>query len=214
MFTNLPSARKTLHKHPDFFNSSARTGLNKRTYREKSWGHRPFWDYFFKKTAFSYSNTSKTGMPFGQHIDGEPPRNLNHAFLRQFENGFNKKIGMFMFKNQNDGATLPSNFPFAFSLPLPFLFPVSLRCFACNWKYLFLAFHSCQGCEKLCGQSSLYVDAQERHATASIRSLFVSFLCHFNKEKASRSRLQVFKACFLLKSDSRLCEAILSLHFP
>ena len=45
-------------------------------------------------------------MLFGQHFDGEPPRNLNHVFLRQFGNGFNKKIGMFMFKNQNEGATL------------------------------------------------------------------------------------------------------------
>ena len=45
-------------------------------------------------------------MLFGQHFDGEPPRNLNHVFLRPFGNGFNKKIGMFMFKNQNDGATL------------------------------------------------------------------------------------------------------------
>ena len=45
-------------------------------------------------------------MLFGQHFDGEPSRNLNHVFLRQFGNGFNKKIGMFMFKNQNDGATL------------------------------------------------------------------------------------------------------------
>ena len=45
-------------------------------------------------------------MLFGQHFDGEPPRSLNHVFLRQFENGFNKNIGMFMFKNQNDGATL------------------------------------------------------------------------------------------------------------
>ena len=49
---------------------------------------------------------TKTGMLFGQHFDGELPRNLNHVFLRQFGNGFNKKIGMFMFKNQNDGATL------------------------------------------------------------------------------------------------------------
>ena len=48
-------------------------------------------------------------MLFGQHFrDGEPPRNLNHVSLTQFENGFNKKIGMFMFKNQNDGATLMS----------------------------------------------------------------------------------------------------------
>ena len=49
-------------------------------------------------------------MLFGQHFDGESPRNLNHVFLRPFENGSNtpnkKKIGMFMFKNQNDGATL------------------------------------------------------------------------------------------------------------
>ena len=45
-------------------------------------------------------------MLFGQHFDGELPRNLNHVFLRQFGNGFNEKIGMFMFKNQNDGTTL------------------------------------------------------------------------------------------------------------
>ena len=45
-------------------------------------------------------------MLFGQHFDGGPPRNFNHVFLRQFENGLIKKIGMFMFKNQNDGATL------------------------------------------------------------------------------------------------------------
>ena len=34
---------------------------------------------------------TKTGMLFGQHFDGEPPRNLKHVFLRQFGNGFNKK---------------------------------------------------------------------------------------------------------------------------
>ena len=45
-------------------------------------------------------------MLFGQHFDGEVPRNLNHVFLRLFEHGFNKKIETFMFKNQNDGATL------------------------------------------------------------------------------------------------------------
>ena len=47
-------------------------------------------------------------MLFGQHFDGGPPRNFNHVFLRQFENGFIKKFGMFMCKNQNDGATLRS----------------------------------------------------------------------------------------------------------
>ena len=60
--------------------------------------------FFFHKTAFSYRNTYKTGMLFGQHFEGELPRNLNDVFLRQFGNGFNKKTGMFMFKNQNDGA--------------------------------------------------------------------------------------------------------------
>ena len=46
-------------------------------------------------------------MLFGQHFDGELPRNLYHVFLtetvrKQFQQ---KKIGMFMFKNQNDGST-------------------------------------------------------------------------------------------------------------
>ena len=45
-------------------------------------------------------------MLFGQHFDSELPRNLNHVFLRQFQNCSNKNIGTFMFKNQNDGATL------------------------------------------------------------------------------------------------------------
>ena len=47
---------------------------------------------------------TKTGILFGQHFDSEPPRNFNHVSLRQFEQRFNKKIGTFMFKNQNDGA--------------------------------------------------------------------------------------------------------------
>ena len=80
------------HKHPDFFNSSARTGLTEQTSGEKSWGHRPFWDFFFKKPLFPLAIHTKTGMLFGQHFDGEPPRNLNHVFLRQFGNGFNKKL--------------------------------------------------------------------------------------------------------------------------
>ena len=45
-------------------------------------------------------------MAFGQLYDCEAQRNLNHVFLRQFENGFNQKIGTFMFKNPNDEATL------------------------------------------------------------------------------------------------------------
>ena len=35
---------------------------------------------------------TKTGMLFGQHFDGGPPRNLNHVFLRQFQNSFIKKL--------------------------------------------------------------------------------------------------------------------------
>ena len=45
-------------------------------------------------------------MLFGQHFDGELPQKLKHVFLRQFLNCCNKTIGTFMFKNQNDGATL------------------------------------------------------------------------------------------------------------
>ena len=38
---------------------------------------------------------TKTRKRFGQHFDGEVPRNSNHIFLRLFEHGFNKKIGTF-----------------------------------------------------------------------------------------------------------------------
>ena len=67
-----------------FFNSFARTGWTEQTYGEKSGGHRPFWEF---PTAIH----TKTRMLFGQHFDGEVPRNLNHVFLRPFEHGFNKK---------------------------------------------------------------------------------------------------------------------------
>ena len=57
-----------------------------------------------KKTLFPFAIHTKTRMLFGQHFDGEAPRNLNHVFLTPFEHGFNKKLGTFMFKNQYDGA--------------------------------------------------------------------------------------------------------------
>ena len=53
--------------------------------------HRPFWVFFFKKPLFPIAIHTKTRMLFGQHFDGEAPRNLNHVFLRPFEHGFNKK---------------------------------------------------------------------------------------------------------------------------
>ena len=71
---------------------------------------------FSKKQLFPIAIHTKTDMLFGQHFHGESPRNLNHVFLRQFENGFNKKIGMFMFKNQNAGTTLTDG---ARGLPVP-----------------------------------------------------------------------------------------------
>ena len=61
--------------------------LNKLT--EKKWGHRPF--LRIQKPLFLKAIHTKTRMPFGQHFDGEVPRNLNHVFLRPFEHGFNKK---------------------------------------------------------------------------------------------------------------------------
>ena len=54
---------------------------------------------FFKKPLFPIAIHTKTRMLFGQHFDGEVPRNLNQVFLRPFEHGFNKKTGTFMFKN-------------------------------------------------------------------------------------------------------------------
>ena len=53
-------------------------------FEEKSWGHRPFWDFFFKKPLFPIASHTKAGMLFGQHFDGELPRNLNHVLLRHF----------------------------------------------------------------------------------------------------------------------------------
>ena len=48
---------------------------------------------------------TKTGMLFGQYFDGDPPRNLNHVFLSQFQNCSKKNIGTFIFKKQNGRAT-------------------------------------------------------------------------------------------------------------
>ena len=89
---------------PFFFNSSARTGWTKQTYGEKSLGHQPFWEVF-QKTAFPIAIHTKTRMLFGQHFDGEVPRNLNHVFLRPFEH-LSTRNGTFMFKYQNNGANL------------------------------------------------------------------------------------------------------------
>ena len=58
------------HKHPDFFKSSTRKGLTEQTYGEKRWGHRPFWD-LKKKRLSPIAIHTKTGMLFGQHVDGE-----------------------------------------------------------------------------------------------------------------------------------------------
>ena len=44
---------------PIFLNSSARTGWTEQTYGEKSWGHRPFWEFFFKKPLFLKQYTQK-----------------------------------------------------------------------------------------------------------------------------------------------------------
>ena len=67
---------------------------------EKKVGVTGHFENFFQKTAFPIAIHTKTRKLFGQHFDGEMPRNLNHVFLRPFEHGFNKKIGTFMFKNQ------------------------------------------------------------------------------------------------------------------
>ena len=82
--------------------------INTSIFFKLSWRHQPFWEFFFKKPLFPTAIHTKTRMLFGQHFGGKVPINLNHVFLRPFEHGFSKKIGTFMFKNQNDGATLKS----------------------------------------------------------------------------------------------------------
>ena len=51
-------------------------------------------------------------MLFGQHFDGEVPRNLNHVFLRPFEHGFNKKVGRLRSKIKMTEP--PFNSPYAY----------------------------------------------------------------------------------------------------
>ena len=77
---------------PIFCNSSARIGLTEQTYGEKKLGSLAILRFFFKKPLFPLAIHTKRGTLVGQHFDGEPPRNLNHVFLRQLENGFNKKM--------------------------------------------------------------------------------------------------------------------------
>ena len=64
--------------------------LNKLT--ETKIGVTSHFEIFFHKPLFAIAIHTKTGMLFGQHFDGEPARDLNHVFLRQFENGFKKKL--------------------------------------------------------------------------------------------------------------------------
>ena len=89
-----------------FFNSSTRTSWTKQTYGEKSWGHRPFWELKKKNPLFPIAIYTKTWMLFGQHFDGEVPRNLNHVFLKPFWTWFQQKIGTFLFNNHNERASL------------------------------------------------------------------------------------------------------------
>ena len=42
----------------------------------------------------------------GQHSVGEPPRSLNRIFLKQFENGFTKKMARFFFTQVQAPVTL------------------------------------------------------------------------------------------------------------
>ena len=68
---------------------------------EKKAGVSGYLRFFFQKTAFFLiAIHTKAGMLFGQHFDGGPPRNLKHVFLRQFENGFNKKLACICSKSK------------------------------------------------------------------------------------------------------------------
>ena len=60
--------------------------------RRKKLGSPAILRFYFKKPPFPIAIHTKTDMLFGQHFDGGLPRNLNHEFLWQFDNGFNKKL--------------------------------------------------------------------------------------------------------------------------
>ena len=69
------------HKHPDFLtHRQEQAQLNKLT--EKKVGVTGHFEINFEEPLFPMAIHTKTGMLFGQHFDGELPRNLNHVFLR------------------------------------------------------------------------------------------------------------------------------------
>ena len=48
--------------------------------------------FFFQKTAFPVAIHTKTGMLFGQHFDGEPPRDLTTSSEDSLETVSTKKM--------------------------------------------------------------------------------------------------------------------------
>ena len=58
---------------------------------------KPGWTSSFSPSSwrdrlFPIESHTKTGMLLGQHFDRELPRNLNHAYLKQFQNCCSKKL--------------------------------------------------------------------------------------------------------------------------
>ena len=71
------------------------------------WGHRPFWDFYFHKNRFfSFSNTYKNRHATWSTFWRWSAKKFEPSFLQNVWKWFQQKIGMFMLKNQNDGATL------------------------------------------------------------------------------------------------------------
>ena len=94
-----------------FFNSSARTGGTKQTYGEKSWGHRPFWDFFFKKPLFPIAMHTKNTHAIWSTFRRWSAKKFEPRLPETVWTWFQQNFGTFMFKNQNDGATLKQSEP-------------------------------------------------------------------------------------------------------
>ena len=73
---------------------------------EKKVGITGHFQIFFQKTAFSYSNTYKNRHDIWSIFWRWTAKKFKPRLPENIWKRFQQKIGMFMFKNQNDGATL------------------------------------------------------------------------------------------------------------
>ena len=76
---------------------------------EKKVGSPAILRFYFQKTTFSYSNTYKNRHAIWSTFWRWTAKKFKPCLSDAVWKRFQQKIGMFMFKNQNDGATLMPN---------------------------------------------------------------------------------------------------------